>query len=296
MATQIGAGQTVMIGEQSSYDDDGVSRYTMPFDRWYRNGSFCRHRASLPSNSADSERVESSSPRTSDLSLRRAGERCARFSRLAAPPAMCRRVCALLFTLAFGLAAGPAGAQSPGSPDRFSAPSAASALQDAKEAHLWRVAAWGGANALGGLALVWGAGRSQRSAAWHFGAMTAGWGAVNVGIAAIGLSTASPPAPTMQTVLGAERQFHDILLFNLGLNVAYSAVGATMLGAGYRDVSSAARWRGFGTSLIVQGIGLLVLDGVAFFASRARLTSLLDAGVTLSLQPLPAGATLALQF
>ena len=207
---------------------------------------------------------------------------------------MCRRVSALLFALVLGLTAGPAGAQSHGSTDHLSA--ASGALQDAKTTHLWRVAAWGGANALGGLALVWGVGRSERPAAWHFGAMTAGWGAVNVGIAAIGLSTATPPAPTTEAVLGAERQFHDILLFNLGLNVAYSAVGATMLGAGSRDVSNAGRWRGFGTSLIVQGAGLLVLDGIAFFASRARLSSLLDAGVSLSLQPLPTGATLAIQF
>ena len=172
----------------------------------------------------------------------------------------------------------------------------AAALQDAEQAHLWRVAAWGGANALGGLALVWGSSRSRQPAAWNFGAMTAGWGAVNVGIVAAGLSAASPPEATGAAVLGAERQFHDILLFNLGLNVAYSAVGATMLGAGYRDVASAGRWRGFGTSLILQGAGLLVLDGIAFFASRARLADLLDAGVSLSVHPLPSGAALALRF
>jgi hypothetical protein len=172
----------------------------------------------------------------------------------------------------------------------------AAALQDAQRAHLWRVAAWGGANALGGLALVWSTSRFRQSAAWHFGAMSAGWGAVNVGIAAAGLYAASPPEATGAAVLGAERQFHDILLFNLGLNVAYSAVGATMLGAGYRDVRNAGRWRGFGTSLILQGAGLLVLDGIAFFASRARLADLLDAGVSLSVHPLPAGAALALRF
>jgi hypothetical protein len=197
----------------------------------------------------------------------------------------------LLFALPLAAAA-----QSSSSADRRSAQAASTALQDAKEAHLWRVAAWGGANAVGGLALVWGMRRSGRPAGWHFGAMTAGWGVVNVGIAAIGLSTAAPPAPTAEAVLAAERRFHDILLFNLGLNVAYSAVGATMLGAGYRDVTGADRWRGFGTSLILQGAGLLVLDGLAFFASRARLASLLDPGITVSVRPLPTGAALALQF
>jgi len=206
---------------------------------------------------------------------------------------MDRFVAVVLFALALPVAAE---AQVPPSGDSLSIDAASTALQEAKEAHLWRVAAWGGANALGGLALVWGAGRSERSARWHFGAMTAGWGTVTVGIAAAGLSTATPPAPTAEAVLGAERQFHDILLFNLGLNAAYSAVGATMLGAGYRDVSNAGRWRGFGTSLIIQGAGLLVLDGLAFFASRARLGTLFDAGMTLSVRPHLTGATLALQF
>ena len=169
-------------------------------------------------------------------------------------------------------------------------------LQAAERAHLWRVAAWGGANALGGLALVWASSRSGTSTRWHFGAMSAGWGVVNVGIAAGGLLASGPPPAEPGALLAAERQFHDILLFNLGLNVAYSAVGATMLGAGAYGVDNRGRWRGFGTSLILQGVGLLVLDGIAFWASRGRLASLLDAGTQLSVQAAPTGAALTLQF
>jgi hypothetical protein len=169
-------------------------------------------------------------------------------------------------------------------------------LQAAKRAHLWRVAAWGGANALGGLALVLASSRAGQSTRWHFGAMSAGWGVVNVGIAAGGLFASGPPPAEPGALLTAERQFHDILLFNLGLNVAYSAVGATMLGASSYGVDNAGRWRGFGTSLILQGVGLLVLDGIAFLASRGRLASLLDAGVQLSVQAAPTGAALTLQF
>lgn len=167
-------------------------------------------------------------------------------------------------------------------------------LDAARQDHLWRVAVWGGANVLGGLALVLGTARSQRTAWWHFGAMSAGWGAVNMGIAAIGTATASPPPADPAAVLAAERQFHDILLFNLGLNVAYSAVGGTMMAAGYREVANAARWRGIGTSLVLQGAGLLVLDGIALVASRTRLDTLLDAGAALSLQPHPSGLTLTI--
>jgi len=126
--------------------------------------------------------------------------------------------------------------------------------------------------------------------------MSAGWGAVNVGIATVGLLTTSAAPTDPAALLAAERQFHDILLFNLGLNVAYSAVGATMLGAGYRDVAHAARWRGFGTSLILQGAGLLVLDGIAFFASRTRLATLLAQQTDLALQVSPSHVALTLQF
>ena len=169
-------------------------------------------------------------------------------------------------------------------------------LQAAERAHLWRVAVWGGANALGGLALVWASSRSGASTRWHFGAMSAGWGVVNVGIAAGGLLASGPPPAEPGALLAAERQFHDVLLFNLGLNVAYSAVGATMLGASSYGVDHVGRWRGFGASLILQGVGLLVLDGVAFWASRGRLASLLDAGTQLSVQAAPTGAALTLQF
>ncbi|WP_263786527.1 DUF6992 family protein [Salinibacter grassmerensis] len=167
---------------------------------------------------------------------------------------------------------------------------------DAKDAHLWRVGAWGGVNALGGLALVWASSRSAQSTRWHFGAMSAGWGLVNAGIAAGGLLGSGGPPAEAGPLLAAERQFHDVLLLNLGLNVSYSAVGATMLGASHYGIDNVGRWRGFGASLILQGVGLLVLDGIAFWASRGRLSSLLDAGVQLSVQAGPTGAAVALQF
>lgn len=166
-------------------------------------------------------------------------------------------------------------------------------LQDAQSDHLWRVAAWGGANVAGGLALVLASDRSARPARWSFGAMSAGWGAVNVGIAVLGgLAGDGALATTASAALDAERTFHDVLLLNLGLNVAYAGVGATMLTAGYRDVSNAGEWRGFGTSLILQGAGLLVLDGIAFVASRSRLADLLDVAGHVSARPFPTGVAL----
>ncbi len=208
-----------------------------------------------------------------------------------------RRVVLALLTVSLLVLLGePAPAQTVAL-DRDSLVQAQSAqLQVAERDHLWRVAAWGGANVLGGLALVWASSRSDQSTRWHFGTMSAGWGVVNVGIAAGGLLASGAPPTEPSAVLAAERQFHDILLLNLGLNVGYSAVGGTMLGASYYGVDNVGRWRGFGTSLILQGIGLFVLDGIAFLASRGRLSSLLDAGVQLSVQATPMGAALTLQF
>ncbi len=128
------------------------------------------------------------------------------------------------------------------------------------------------------------------------GAVRGGGGLVTAGFAAGGLLAPGPPPAEPGPLLAAERQFHDVLLLNLGLNVAYSAVGATMLGASHYGVDNVGRWRGFGTSLILQGAGLLVLDGIAFWASRGRLASLLDAGVQLSMRPAPTGLALTLQF
>ncbi len=126
--------------------------------------------------------------------------------------------------------------------------------------------------------------------------MAAGRGARQPGVPAAGLRPSGPPPAEPGPLLAAERQFHDVLLLNLGLNVAYSAVGATMLGASHYGVDNVGRWRGFGTSLILQGAGLLVLDGIAFWASRGRLASLLDAGVQLSMRPAPTGLALTFQF
>ncbi len=170
-------------------------------------------------------------------------------------------------------------------------------LNDARRDHLWRVAAWGGVNVAVGLALAGATDRRARGARWAFGAMSAGWGAVNVGIAAVGLATSPTEALTgYDAVLSAERTFHDILLLNLGLNVAYAGVGGAMLAAGYRGVDTAPEWRGFGTSLIVQGAGLLMLDGIAFLASRARLGELIGMAGDLSASAFPGGFHITLRL
>lgn len=204
--------------------------------------------------------------------------------------------CAWLCAVLMGLALGGAGSAPAQPTEGRPADSPRRALIQAERAHLMRVAGWGGLNVAGGLALAWASSRSAQQARWSFGMMSAGWGVVNIGIGAVALATTSPPAATTDAVLGAERTFHDLLLLNLGLNVGYMGVGTAMLVAGTRDVAAADAWRGYGSALILQGLGLLVLDGIAFLASRMRLSTLLESTTTVSTAIGPGGTGLTVTF
>lgn len=165
----------------------------------------------------------------------------------------------------------------------------AAAYDDAQRHHLWRIAAWGSVNALGGAALLAASRRAARPARWGFGLQATAWGLINMGIATAGLLTLDTPPTDADALLRAERSLHDILLVNLGLNVAYAGVGTAMVVAGYQEVNHARAWRGHGSALIVQGLGLLVFDAIAFVAARARLADLIGVSGNLSAHALPAG-------
>ena len=80
------------------------------------------------------------------------------------------------------------------------------------------------------------------------GWMTIGWSVVNILIALPGRLSPKVDPKTID----------DLLAFNLGLNVAYVAVGITLL------VLGNPRVRGAGIAVMVQGINLLVLDGYLY--------------------------------
>ncbi|NBC00444.1 MAG: hypothetical protein GVY15_06255 [Bacteroidetes bacterium] len=166
--------------------------------------------------------------------------------------------------------------------------------QASERRHLIRVLAWGGSNVLGGAAL-WASGRDE--AARGFGQQSALWGAVNVGIAAVGLlGGGSPPDAGFGTAVRAERRYHDILLANLGLNVGYMGVGTAMVVAAGEGVDRNAAWRGHGTALILQGMGLLALDAISWVASRSRLGKLLSMPGDTSAAATPGGLGITVRF
>ena len=182
---------------------------------------------------------------------------------------------AVLAALAVAAASGAAAQPLAAPPDTVGALSAA--LRADQQAHLWRVGAWGLANVVGGAVLVLASDRDADPGRWAFGLQSGAWGVVNVGIAAVGLAT-GPGDVTADwaTALGAENGYADVLLVNLGLNVGYMAVGGTLLAVAGRGVSTPDAWRGHGAALVLQGAGLLVLDGIAYLGTRDRLAALVE--------------------
>lgn len=151
------------------------------------------------------------------------------------------------------------------------------ALEEARRDHLWRVAAWGGANVALGVGLLAGGSREATPRRFGFGVQSAAWGAINLGIVGFALLSGDPAPPaTLADALAAENGWSDLLLVNLGLNVGYMGVGTALAIAAGRGLSRADEVRGHAYGVIVQGAGLFVLDGIAWLASRSRLDGLVE--------------------
>jgi hypothetical protein len=130
-------------------------------------------------------------------------------------------------------------------------------LQAIERAHLLRVGGWGAASALAGtllLALI-AVRRWRTPLLFHFALQTAAWGAVDLALAGWGLS-----ALTLRDHAAATR-LDRLLWLNVGLDVGYVAVGATLAIAAWR-LGRRLGGVGAGLGVIVQGVALLVLDGL----------------------------------
>jgi hypothetical protein len=149
------------------------------------------------------------------------------------------------------------------------------ALLDGQRAHLNRVAVWGALNLLAGAALFGASRGDEHVTRRAFGLQSAGWGAVNLGIVGWAL-LAGPPEPvvSLSDALAAEDRWSHILLVNLGLNVGYMAVGGALIAAADRGLRSGPSVKGHAAAVVVQGAGLMVLDGLAWAASSGRLGEL----------------------
>ncbi|TVR64077.1 MAG: hypothetical protein EA422_08045 [Gemmatimonadales bacterium] len=146
---------------------------------------------------------------------------------------------------------------------------------EAERAHLRRVGWWGATNLAAGVAL-WTLSPEEDRLRRAFGMQTAGWGAVNAAIAVGGLRWGGgDPPDSPGAALAAESRYAHILLVNLGLNVGYMGVGATLATVG-RGHGHWDERKGHGSAVVIQGLGLLALDLVAYMESRGRLGGFQD--------------------
>jgi hypothetical protein len=149
-------------------------------------------------------------------------------------------------------------------------------LYDAQLTHLVRVAAWGSANVVGGAALMGGsaavtaAGIESAPELFGFGAQASAWGAINLAIVGVGYFFLDGVTTDLNEALEAEDGWRTTLLVNEVLNVGYVIAGLGMVALGMLPIPLAAQLRGHGMGIVMQGAGLLLLDGLALLEAYDR--------------------------
>lgn len=122
--------------------------------------------------------------------------------------------------------------------------------------------AWSvGSLAVGGALSRWGHGERAAGVARQ----SLAWGAIDLGIAAVGARANRAPVPD---VPAATRALRRLLLVNAVLDVGYVAAGVALLRAGRLRGRDSV---GDGAAVVAQGGFLLVLDLVS--AARLRTTT-----------------------
>jgi hypothetical protein len=106
----------------------------------------------------------------------------------------------------------------------------------------------------------------------YFNEMNVLWGAVNTGIAAMGLGGVRKE---MAKSLNAQHAYDRYLankklyLINAGLDVLYIGAGVGLTALGQSAKNNESIYTGFGRSFVVQGVFLLLFDNVMFAAHES---------------------------
>jgi hypothetical protein len=93
--------------------------------------------------------------------------------------------------------------------------------------------------------------------------MNAYWNLVNLGIAGYGFWQAKQVAVlNFWEVLVTQQQIEKVLLANATLDFGYIALGLYLIERGRRLEKD--RWLGFGKSIVLQGVFLLLFDAILY--------------------------------
>jgi len=131
---------------------------------------------------------------------------------------------------------------------------------------------WAGANIMSGTILR----NNSVGDTKYFHEMNALWNTVNLFLGASGYYNASRETPKSEAfhILGQQLKLEKTLLFNVGIDVAYTTAGLYLLekGNNQSDIIKRQRFRGYGRSLILQGGFLFLFDGI-FYAIEANASN-----------------------
>lgn len=128
---------------------------------------------------------------------------------------------------------------------------------------------WATANIASGF-IVSGNTSGATKYAWR---MNGYWNMVNLGLAGLGYFRARKAASMSFSLVDnyeAQQAMEKLYIFNLGLDLAYIAGGFYLRerGMNTNNIKSADQLKGYGTSIIIQGGFLLLMDGVMILLHR----------------------------
>ncbi len=135
---------------------------------------------------------------------------------------------------------------------------------------------------------------SQEAESRYFHEMNVFWNTVNLGLGIAGLATTKRPhiGQSLEASLKEQKRIEGIFLINAGLDLLYMGGGLAMhLSAD--NSNNPERFRGYGSSLLLQGGFLFVFDGVKYLLHRKnRKNYLKNQRSHLSLHPQGLGLAL----
>ena len=124
----------------------------------------------------------------------------------------------------------------------------------------------------------------------YFHEMNAIWNGITLGITGIGFLTAKKEG-TLSYGESLKKQQHieKLFLFNAGLDVAYIAGGAYLKERAKTTIKNPLRLKGYGESIMLQGVVLLLFDGIMYTIHNRHGILLNKMGENIKLASTPNG-------
>ena len=124
----------------------------------------------------------------------------------------------------------------------------------------------------------------------YFHEMNAIWNGITLGITGIGFLTANKES-TLSYGESLKKQQHieKLFLFNAGLDVAYIAGGAYLKERAKTTIKNPLRLKGYGESIMLQGVVLLLFDGIMYTIHNRHGILLNKMGENIKLATTPNG-------